>query len=60
MSSFGCGYRKCVACYPFTYGCEWCGSDFFEPVPIKEKFQCESCGFITDVMSDEISWGDLI
>lgn len=56
MSSFGCGYRKCKACYPFTYGCEFCDARFVNPVPIAERYTCGSCGFIVDVLSDEIEF----
>jgi len=58
--TFGCGNYKCKDCYPFQYGCEFCGETFPSPVPNGSTFQCE-CGWITNreqenkTMSEETS-----
>lgn len=57
---YGCGNRKCVPCYPFTYGCEYCAGTFETPIANGEVHVCDSCGYVTDEQSDEIKFADLV
>lgn len=44
--SYGCGASSCKTCYPFTYRCEVCATDFPEPVPNGQPVPvCTHCGF---------------
>lgn len=44
--TYGCGNSACKACYPFTYRCEACRTDYPEPVPNGEPEPvCANCGY---------------
>jgi hypothetical protein len=44
--SYGCGASDCKACYPFTYRCAACNTDFPEPVPNGASDPvCRNCGY---------------
>lgn len=45
---YGCGSHTCYDCYPYTYGCDFCGVDFIEPIENPSEHECESCGFIVN------------
>jgi hypothetical protein len=51
--SFGCGNYKCKPCYPFTYGCDYCGANFSLPVANGDEFVCDSCGYVTNSQDEE-------
>lgn len=57
---YGCGNRKCKPCYPFTYGCEFCGADFLNPVANGDEFVCNSCGYVVNEQTDEIEFRDWV
>jgi len=43
--TYGCGAYTCKSCYPFTYRCYECLTDYPTPVPNGEKLpDCEECG----------------
>ena len=45
---YGCGSHTCYDCYPYTYGCDFCGAWFSEPVENPSEYECESCGFVVN------------
>lgn len=42
-STYGCGSPGCVSCYPVQYGCEYCGTDFDDPIAHGEVHTCAYC-----------------
>lgn len=45
---YGCGSHTCYGCYPYTYGCDFCGAWFSEPVENPSEYECESCGWVVN------------
>ena len=44
--TYGCGAETCKACYPFTYRCAACMTDFPEPVANGDPDPvCSNCGY---------------
>ena len=48
QSKFGCGRVDCVACYPITYACEFCGEAYEQPIANGEAYACVECGWDTE------------
>ena len=53
QSTYGCGASNCVRCYPIQYACDWCDTEWDNPIANGEDYTCPECNHSVSYLANE-------